>query len=67
MGRWLLQKWGGGYTNLSKKEKEAYRVTLYIKSCSLVMLLIIVARYKPEDEQGKSKHFGSSATVGSCI
>ena len=27
MGRWLLQKWGGGYTNLSTKEKEAYRVT----------------------------------------
>ena len=32
MGRWLLQKWGGGYTNLSTKEKEdgpreVYRVT----------------------------------------
>ena len=27
MGRWLLQKWGGGYTNLSTREKEVYRVT----------------------------------------
>ena len=27
MGRWLMQKWGGGYINLSTKEKEVYRVT----------------------------------------